>query len=199
MSDFREKFLSKPRRKFRSLMGLKSKMVGIGRGDMLFLEYVIANMPELSVIVELGTFGGVTSMFLGMIARLRGVPFCTFDIKDLRVQEVKEAWLNDMMYFYQTDILSEPSSYVTELVKNPNTFLFVDNGDKEKEANMYASYCGPNAVMVIHDWGDEVKQENVEPELHKCGFKMEYETVATELRSVCRCYINGNATYEGAK
>jgi len=191
MADFRAKFLSKPRRKFRSMMGLKSNMVGVGRGDMLFLEHMIASMEQVSVIVELGTFGGVTSMFLGMAARLRGVPFCTFDIQDVRVPEVKSAWLNDMMYFYQTDILSKPSEYVTQLISNPYTFLFVDNGDKEKEANMYASYCGPNTVMVIHDWGDEVKQENVEPELLKCGFKMQHEDVAKELQSVCRCYIKG--------
>jgi len=192
MADFREKFLSKPRRRFRSLMGLKSKMVGVGRGDMLFLEYALAQMEEASVIVELGTFGGVTSMFLGMCARLRDVPFCTFDITDVRTPEVKKAWMDDMMYFYQTDILSKPNDYVLELIRNDNTFLFVDNGDKEKEANMYAQYCGKNTVMIIHDWGDEVKQENIEAELTRCGFKMQYEDIAIQLKSVCRCYIKGD-------
>lgn len=189
MSDFRLEFLSRAKRKHRSLMGLKTHMVQFGRGDMLFLEYVLAQMKVASSIVELGTYGGVTSMFLGLAARLREIQFHTFDIKDARIKEVRRAWFNDMMYFHKTDILSSKNEQVTNIINKPNTFLFVDNGNKEKEVNMYASSCGENTVMIIHDWGKEVKQENVEPELSNCGFEMYYEKLAQELNCICRCYI----------
>jgi predicted O-methyltransferase YrrM len=176
------------RRGGRSSLGIKSKMIGTMKGDNIFLDYAITENPHLCNFVELGTYGGFTSLFLGLMARLRNADFYTFDIFDNRVDIVKKAWLSNM-FFIQDDILTNINTKVIDLISKENTFLFIDNGNKIKETNMYLDYMKKGSVIVIHDWNTEIKIEDVEDVLRRNNMKSLYEDVSTSLNSLGRCWI----------
>ncbi len=62
---------------------------GIGKGDLLLLDWVISNHGDIKHIVELGTYSSLTGFYLGTCAMLRGGTFTTFDIKDRRNPVIK--------------------------------------------------------------------------------------------------------------
>lgn len=147
--------------------------IGVGHGDLLMLELVLATNPAISNLVELGTWYGYTSLYLGMAARLRGGALSTFDIVDLRPDDVKAAWLPEM-FFFGGDLFSETFKDASDLASLPNTFLFVDNGDKPHELALFHSCLKPGSIVAVHDWEDEIgpadvsclKTEAFEPILH---------------------------------
>jgi len=163
--------------------------IGVGCGDILFLNHVISENPSLNNFVELGTWTGVTSMYLGMIARIRGGEFHSFDKVDVRMESVKNSWLPEM-YFHQEDILrKKPSKKVLDLVSKENTFIFVDNGDKIKEITLYCGNLIPKSVFVVHDWGDEINIENMNCMKNFVEFSQINEETAQILCSSCRAWI----------
>ena len=60
--------------------------------DWMFLDMVLASKPEWTNLVETGSYYGLTSLYLGVIAKLRGGQLHTFDNIDQRKREVVEAW-----------------------------------------------------------------------------------------------------------
>lgn len=82
----------------RLTFGLNSNMIGVGRGDMFFFDYVVAKHNQFKEFVEFGTFGGVTSLYIGIMARLRGANFYTFDISDKRIECIRNNWLEHVFY-----------------------------------------------------------------------------------------------------
>lgn len=131
--------------------GEMGDLIGIGRGDLAYLEIVLSSFPKLTNLVELGTWYGYTALWLGMIARLRGGLLATFDIVDLRTDDVKRAWLNNMS-FRLGSVFDDKLNVVENLASAPNTFLFVDNGDKPREMHLFAHKLQSGSVVAVHDW-----------------------------------------------
>lgn len=169
-----------------SLFGSHSGVL-IGKGDLLFLEHVLANNQNWSSTVELGTKVGLTSLYLGMAMHLRSGRFYTFDIVDCRNVAVKTAWLENME-FIQGDILSSPHERVISVMSQPNTLTFVDNGNKIKEVNTYAKHIAVGSGFVVHDWDTEIRIGNIDESLNLYGFKEEYNEIAMRLYSSCRYF-----------
>ena len=144
----------------RTLYGCNYFEISTGFADRIFIDYLMLNQGPITQIVELGTWKGVTSLHLGMSAKVMGVKFHTFDYVDVRPAKVKSAWL-DNMYFYQEDILTLNKNLIN-LISKPNSLIFIDNGDKEKEFNQYVPYIGANSIIIIHDWNTEVFEENIQ-------------------------------------
>jgi hypothetical protein len=87
----------------RALLGAPMASVGVGYGDVLLLGLAMNVNPNLSSFVELGTYKGTTSLYLGMAARMRvGTNgqargrLDTFDIADFRSTRVRNGWLPKM-------------------------------------------------------------------------------------------------------
>ena len=170
----------------RNLLGVRGEKVGIGRGDLLFLDYVISRMPDpLGAIVEFGTLHGVTTSFLAICAQMRGTYVDTVDIEDKVYSHANKQYA----YYHIGDLLTSVYIDMCKIIETSNCFLFVDNGNKIKETHMYAKYCGQGCHMVIHDWDDEIGIEDVRDVLNENGFKLCYEDISIALFSSCRCFV----------
>lgn len=176
------------------------------------LDFVFAAHAEAANIVEFGTALGVTSLYLGMVARMRGGELVTYDYlnslagwaTDCRIPSVRKAWL-DNMHFKQDDLLATRqacktrgpeelagtcvpcSADVARDVAGADVFL-VDNGDKIREASLYAKYLRRGAVIMVHDhcgpWG-----EAYEALLPPFGFKPMYGPFASHIGSCLRIWV----------
>jgi predicted O-methyltransferase YrrM len=161
---------------------------GVSQADRIFFEHIFKHNQHIKNIVELGTFLGVTSLYFGMLARLRNGKLTTFDIEDVRRDYVKKAWLPEME-FILTDVLGTPHPRVVELLKQPNTLIFLDNGDKSGEILLYTEYNASGNIVVPHDFLPEGKAEITVPHLAKLGYKEYYHDIWTMTGSGCRCFI----------
>jgi hypothetical protein len=141
----------------RGLLGAPFWQVGVGYGDVVLLSMAIDINPHSTDFVEFGTFQGVTSLYLGMAARMRNGRLDTFDLADYRSDEVKRGWLDDSMYLHLVDIegsFKNGGFQMNEIAKNKvenGHVLFVDGGLKRIEMFLYASVAPIGMVVVIHD------------------------------------------------
>lgn len=137
----------------------KCGMFAMSQGDMYLIEYVWGIHRDLYHITELGTAGGITSLHLGLMTRMRGGTFTTFDIKDLRCSSAKRAWLDNMVFNMQDLLSSTPNLVAVGAVSKYNQLVLMDNGRKIQEINRYAPFMAKGSVLVTHDWGVEVRQQ----------------------------------------
>ncbi len=154
-----------------------NKVIGFGgvfgspslmsKADYIMLDFLFAGNRYLKNIMEFGTAFGTTSLYLGMVSRMRGGQFITYDYlkTDCRGIEIKRGWL-DNMEFKQADILATtqacPRRGALELVGDctpcaasvtvdvSNTdLLFIDNGEKIREASLYAKYVRLGGFVIV--------------------------------------------------
>ena len=128
----------------------------------MLLNYLLALIPNASHFVELGTFTGITSLYFGMIARLRGGKLVTFDIKDWREETVKNAWLPQSMEFILADVETVAHPRVQEEVRK-TSFLFIDGGNKYREAELYAQNMQVGGIVLMHDFTYNLEGKIVDP------------------------------------
>jgi len=189
--------------------GMPDDRVLMGHADFIFIDFVLLRRPWKS-IVEFGTWTGLTSLYLGMAARLRQIPFTTYDYKDFRLDEIKMAWL-PAMEFQEVNLLGgaepakegepigkealpdkiEPDADVVQRISRDGVLLLVDNGNKVVEANSYCPHLKAGSAFMIHDWGCEVLRSEIQEMLRDCGFVMEGEDVAEMLGSHLRYFVKG--------
>ena len=107
-------------------------------GIEYFLDFILASQPNYKSIVEFGTFKGLTSLYLGMSARLRSRAknFQTFDIVDLRQPHIISSWLDNMNFNADLEKVPLNPDVVKSIINTD--FLFVDGGNKHVEAVLYA-------------------------------------------------------------
>ena len=159
MPDALQHYLNLHNTMARTMLGVDC--TAMGHGDYLYLDFVLFHHPHIVHAVELGTQYGLTAIYLGMAMRLRGGDLATFDITDQRTPAPKLAWLPNMDFFLE-DVLTD-NERVKSLVARENVALLVDNGNKERETELYARLLGKHGVIFIHDWGTEVNPNAVEP------------------------------------
>ena len=177
----------------RGMFGVPFFKQSFGHGDRIFMDFIFSKHQEFKVITEFGTFSGVTSMYLGMTSRLRGMSvFNTFDMVDYRDPSVKEGWLDNMKFHLgnleQVPLLREAMVSVIQ-----SDFLFVDGGNKKVEAYLYAGNLRVGAGLLLHDYEYENRMEDTPKQhdliLQQMGFTVQYEKVATAFNSCARFWI----------
>ena len=173
-----------------------------GHGDRLFLDFILTNHPEYKNIVEFGTFRGWTSMYLGLTSRLRNAnnlndnnKFHTFDIVDHRPVNVKNSWLDNMV-FNLANLEEIPlDNKVISAVRNSN-FLFSDGGSKRIETILYANLLKKGSGIFVHDYvtdNDNFKEKRpIFTELINMGYVAKYEIAARFLNSCGRFWVREN-------
>ena len=176
------------------IFGVDRSFVPWGHSDRLMFEFVIVRHAFDSVL-EFGTWSGVSSLYFGMAAAMRRIPFVTFDICDIRPYEVKKVWLWNMS-FIRADLLKGVDDHVACRVMQPDMLLIVDNGDKTKEAAMYGKYMAKGSVMIVHDWGIQVPEEPISTTLREDGFVPLYFDFAEHLKSTCRVWQRQKVQWE---
>ena len=173
--------------------------------DIIFIDFVLASRQDIRSIVEVGTFGGVSSLYLGLISKMRGGQFHTFDIDDQRPPRVLKGWLENM-HFYEEDVLFKNPSKSTELElnempKNKRLISLLKKSEKEPlvvffdsvkclETKMYLQYLAkkPGSVFFVHDWYFEVGLDCLQETLDNHNFIPLYDQFAEHLGSAARAF-----------
>ena len=156
--------------------------------DWMFLDMVLATKPEWTNLVETGTYYGLTSLYLGVIAELRGGVLHTFDISDQRRPEVIATW-PDNIHYCNADVLENTNSEVLRWAKKPYTFLFLDDGDKMAEAHTYCKHLSVGSGCIIHDCGLEWQEKDMDYLIKAYNLTPFLRDVALELGTSCRAFV----------
>jgi len=180
--------------RFRHLLGFSyEKSPQLGWGDLMMLDFAFTGHQYLKNIVEFGSFTGITSTYLGMLAHLRQGSLTTFDIEDKRHSEVIKAWNSKYMKYILADLLKEtPDPKVVKAVAQNDTLYFFDNGDKTGECNNFLKYFAKtDNIMCTHDWDIEVTLESLQDKLDQYGWIPWAFKHAEMLGSHVRCFKRG--------
>lgn len=118
--------------------------------DFYLWEAVLNTNPQLTGIVELGTWEGGFSRYLYAQARAREMGFVTFDVIEPGVRPHG---------FRKLDIYRYPEQ-VAEYLQRP-VALFCDGGNKPRELQVFPRLCAPDSIFLVHDWGTETLPEDV--------------------------------------
>ena len=177
----------------RMIFGAGAGYTAWGHADRLMFEFVLAR-HRFDQIIEFGTWTGMSSLYFGMAAAMRRIPFWTCDHKDLRPPEVKKVWLWNMT-FAKLDLLKTVSEEVVSRVSQENVLLIVDNGKKEKEAMVYGKHMAKGSVMIVHDWVTEV-DPSLADRLAEDGYDPLYFEFAEYLASHVRVFIRSRVPWE---
>jgi len=145
-------------------------------GDFALWEVVLNMHPELRGIVELGTYMGGFSRYLGFQALMRAMRFHTFDL-ELPAKPL------GAHTFVKLDLWSEKApAVVREFLGRPG-ILLCDDGDKPREVATFAPILEPGELLVVHDWGLEIGAGDIPASL-----EMVHEDDAEALNSISRVF-----------
>lgn len=139
----------------------------------LIANVMAAHRPQC--VVELGTCEGGFAAFLADTVRPWGGRVVTYDIADMGAHEVLRrlaAVVPNVEVRVECDVLNDLHVFgeITNLLSEPHSMLYTDNGHKERELELYAPHLGPHALLGTHDYQDEVRPEWVEPYLAGHGY-----------------------------
>jgi hypothetical protein len=136
--------------------------------DLALWEKFLNKFPIKSLI-ELGTGYCGMSTYLLLQGIQRDIKFLTFDIREsskLNLPLSKFLGLKD--HFAKADVFADKDKVVYAINHTPKPLLlFCDNGDKPKEFKMFVPLLASGDYVAVHDWPQEIKEEDVD------GFSIE--------------------------
>ena len=133
---------------------------------LYMLERILWKDRDIKRVVELGTARGGLALFMGVHLKLRDGMLLTLDVRRL----VDNKWIEQAsrfnVKFEQKDVFdSETVEEVRGFISNHRTLIFCDNGDKPRELQTYSKILKPNDLIMAHDWGKEIKREDLTAEI----------------------------------
>lgn len=119
-------------------------------------------------VVELGTDEGGFSAFLADLVRPWGGEVWTFDI----ARKFRSSLLFQFgnLRFEQADVLTKNPAVVS-LIERDAILLYCDNGNKQREVELYAHHLRQGSVLGVHDYNTEIMADWVEPYVANLGFR----------------------------
>lgn len=142
--------------------------------DFLLWEALLNSNPQLTGIVELGTWEGGFSRYLASQAWVRGISFTSFDV-------VVPTAPTTLFPFHQLDIYRYPEQ-VEQFLTGP-VALFCDGGNKPRELRTFPPLCAEGSIIVVHDWGTETLPSDVPDFLEEL-----YGDYCDEIGSISRVF-----------
>lgn len=121
------------------------------------------------MIIELGThMGGATLVFHEAMLDIEIHTFDKVELIDL------ELFDRNKVFFHKEDLLSEENETLVNLLKenkDKKKILYCDNGNKEKELELYGPYLYSGDLIGCHDWKvGGVNPDVVFPIMERNGF-----------------------------
>lgn len=136
--------------------------------NKMFKELEINNTP-VKRIIELGTFHGGLSIFLGIYCFMNDITFITYDIQPF-VHELPK--INNLFKILNINykiknINNSFDEIKNEIQKDGVTLLLCDGGDKVNEFNTFSNYLKNNDIIMAHDYAvnDKVFNEEIKNKL----------------------------------
>lgn len=124
-------------------------------------------------VIELGTDeGGFSGWLADLVSPWDGFVH-TFDIKP----KFKPRLLDDFdnLDFHEANVLSDTNKLVAKLIQegDERVLLYCDNGDKQREVELYAPLLKVGDLLATHDYNTEIMASWVEPFVSYLGFEKE--------------------------
>jgi len=138
--------------------------VGMPKTHPLKLQGIISEVltenEQIKGIVEIGTYYGALSCYLGAECIERGYkPLLTFDNK---VRYTPKLFKSLKVNFVVDDCFSKKSlKIIKDYVKDTPVLFICDGGFKAKEFNTFSPLLPAGSVVGVHDWEVEVNEEGI--------------------------------------
>lgn len=142
----------------------------------------IISPHQPKIVVELGTDEGGFSGWLADLVLPWGGSVVTFDIK----KKFKTGLLLDFanLQFREADVLTAIHPSVRgALGSAAPALLYCDNGNKQREVELYAPLLRVGDILATHDYNTEIMAEWVEPHVAALGFEKEGHARMEALRN----------------
>jgi hypothetical protein len=139
-----------------SMLGIKNRwnfgpgtsMLALSYADHIIFEYVFSELPDYCGMIEIGSASGISSLWFSLIMKIRGCKFYGVDYKEQRSSISKNNWFSNADYLIE-NVLKNVNEKVVGKIKEVD-FIFLDNGDKYKEFEMYYKYVKPGSIIFVH-------------------------------------------------
>lgn len=161
--------------------------------DLFFINELITNI-QFDHFIELGTYQGGLTVFLGLHALSQGVNVITFDI---RQEPGNKGWMCFKFIlpitFYQLNVFSEEVlKIVDKKMKTGRSLLILDGGDKPKDFITYAPLLRGGDVVLIHDKGKYIFDYQVNNIAEENGLIPFYQEEADRIGTRLFTFIKEN-------
>ena len=188
---------------FRGTFGVDHTAQEFGHGDNMMLHYVLNKYrADFSGggggghFIEMGSFAGVTSLTLGVAAKLRYAEFHSFDIVDNRPMNVRQTWLSNMHHHlldidacYESDqasdqvtdhVIAERCGDLVTLLQN-TSLLMVDHahGTRLAAAVTFGKMLKNTqpATIIVHDFPAGRTIEEWQDSMASIGFQHVHDDI----------------------
>ena len=163
--------------------------------DIFFMNELLTDL-KFDHIVELGTYQGGLTVFLGLHALNKGIDVTTFDVRIEPQSDSYNLWKKLLpITFYQLNVFSEEAKrIVREKAKTGRMLIMLDGGDKPLDFKTYAPLLEANDVMLIHDKDRYIFQNDVNPIAKANGLEPFYQDEINKIGSDIFCFIKKRAT-----
>ena len=146
------------------------------------VDVIRGHRPERAV--ELGTAsGGFAALLAATLSEWSGRVLSIDRVQDGEISRRLLLTYPNLMLL-EADILSDLLPPVVEILREPGSLLYTDDGDKRRELELYVPVMGPRALVGTHDYGTEVDENWVEPFMAGLGYKphqhARFEALVTE-------------------
>lgn len=123
---------------------------------------IIKHNPQITKIVELGTYTGSMSIALGLLGVLNNKQFITYDIKNNTKSNVKELLINNLGVLCENKDIHdlEIRKQIFKEHFNEPIYLLCDNGNKRGEFIDFVPQLKSSSVVSVHDYGVEFYEED---------------------------------------
>lgn len=157
----------------------RKTFLGIKQAHTYWLYKVIDDIlnenQQIRGIIEIGTYRGALSVFLGLECYERGLkPLLTFDIRKFfsrrNLRYLPRLFELLKIDFVLQDCFSKKSiRKIKEYLDAPVLFI-CDGGNKTREFNEFASLLPKGSIITAHDWPREVWYAQIKDTADKFGF-----------------------------
>ena len=141
---------------------------------------------EPEIIIELGThLGGMTSILSDYFP---GVEIHTFELslKTISAETIRILGKRNVTFHKGSLFPEEHTGLVDLLIASGDRrkVLYCDNGNKELEMELYSKYLSFGDLLGCHDWGSEVKVENISGFLEEFNFYPSLKNAELEMKGL---------------
>jgi cephalosporin hydroxylase len=160
--------------------------------DLFFLNEVLTH-EKFDVIIEIGTYLGGLTVFFGMHAVAQDGHVITFDI---RPEPEGEPWKTHKtmlpITYYNLNVFEpEVMASIENIINDNRVLLYCDGGDKPREFKTFAPMLNTNDVIMAHDKGREIYENQILQTVTQCGLRPFHQIDADWVGADIFTYIRG--------